>query len=125
MGGGTSVMGMVALRGTPDDYAEWEQNGAIGWGWNDVLPYFRKLEKDSDFGGDLHGGDGPVPIRRTPKDLWPPLSKALEGFAGERQYPYVADMNADFRDGYASVPMWPNSEFGRDLLPDRRCTRTT
>ena len=110
MGGGSSVMGMVALRGTPDDYAEWEEHGAAGWGWNDVLPFFNKLEKDFDFAGDLHGADGPVPVRRTPKEQWPPLSKALQGFADERQYPYVADMNADFRDGYASVPMsnWPD-----------------
>ena len=52
MGGGSSVMGMVALRGTPDDYAEWEELGATGWGWNDVLPFFRKLETDYDFGGE-------------------------------------------------------------------------
>ena len=52
MGGGSSVMGMVALRGTPDDYAEWEELGAAGWGWNDVLPFFRKLENDFDFGGE-------------------------------------------------------------------------
>ena len=110
MGGGSSVMGMVALRGTPDDYAEWEQQGASGWGWNDVLPFFRKLEKDMDFDGELHGGDGPVPVRRIPKEQWPPLSKALESFASERQFPYVADMNADFRDGYASTPIssWPD-----------------
>ena len=41
-------MGMVAYRGTPDDYAEWEALGAAGWGWNDVLPYYRKLEHDLD-----------------------------------------------------------------------------
>jgi 5-(hydroxymethyl)furfural/furfural oxidase len=110
MGGGSSVMGMVALRGTPDDYAEWEELGAAGWGWNDVLPFFKKLENDTDFGGGLHGSDGPVPIRRIPKDRWPPVSKALEHFAQERQFPVVADMNADFRDGYASVPIsnWPD-----------------
>src|SRR6201990_350842 len=51
MGGGSSVMGMIALRGTPDDYAEWVEHGAAGWGWDDVLPFFRKLESDSDFGG--------------------------------------------------------------------------
>src|SRR5262249_37577815 len=51
MGGGSSVMGMVALRGTPDDYAEWEELGAAGWGWNDVLPFFRKLETELDFPG--------------------------------------------------------------------------
>jgi 5-(hydroxymethyl)furfural/furfural oxidase len=109
MGGGSSVMGMVALRGTPDDYAEWEELGATGWGWNDVLPFFRKLETDKDFGGSLHGTDGPVPIWRLRKEQWPPISKVLEGFAEERQFPFVADMNADFRDGYAVVPIsnWP------------------
>jgi 5-(hydroxymethyl)furfural/furfural oxidase len=110
IGGGSSVMGMVALRGTPDDYAEWEELGAAGWGWNDVLPFFRKLEHDADFAGDLHGADGPVPIRRTPMESWPPLSHALHDYAQERQIPTIADMNGDFRDGYASVPMsiWPD-----------------
>src|SRR5262247_2028105 len=70
MGGGSSVMGMVAYRGTPDDYAEWEALGAQGWGWNDVFPYFRKLENEQDFSGDMHGKDGPVPIRRTPQAEW-------------------------------------------------------
>ncbi len=105
MGGGSSVMGMVALRGTPDDYAEWVELGAAGWGWDDVLPFFKKLETDTDFGGGQHGSDGPVPVRRIPKDQWPPVSKALERFAEERQFPFVADMNTDFRDGYASVPL--------------------
>jgi 5-(hydroxymethyl)furfural/furfural oxidase len=110
MGGGSSVMGMVALRGTPDDYAEWVELGAAGWGWSDVLPHFRKLEQDLDFGGELHGGDGPVPVRRIGRDDWPPLSRALHDYANERQMPFIADMNADFRDGYGSVPMsnWPN-----------------
>ena len=110
MGGGSSVMGMVAYRGTPDDYAEWETLGAAGWGWNDVLPYFRKLENEMDFGGDLHGKDGPVPIRRTKPQDWAPLSKAVHVFAQERQIPFIADMNADFRDGYGAVPMsnWPH-----------------
>ncbi len=110
MGGGSSVMGMVAYRGTPDDYAEWESMGAAGWGWNDVLPFYRKAENDFDFGGDQHGKDGPVPIRRTKQEDWPPLSKAVFHYAQERQIPFVADMNSDFRDGYGSVPMsnWPD-----------------
>jgi len=110
MGGGSSVMGMVAYRGTPDDYAEWEAHGAGGWGWNDVLPYYRKLENDLDFVGDMHGRNGPVPIRRTKPDDWAPLSKAVHAFAQERQIPFIADMNADFRDGYGAVPMsnWPD-----------------
>src|SRR5919204_2186297 len=110
MGGGSSVMGMVAFRGTPDDYAEWEAHGAAGWGWTDVLPYYRKLENELDFTGELHGRDGPVPIRRTKSEDWAPLSKAVHAFAQERQIPFIADMNTDFRDGYGAVPMsnWPD-----------------
>jgi len=110
MGGGSSVMGMVAHRGTPDDYAEWEALGATGWGWSDVLPYFRKLEHEMDFSGELHGTDGPVPIRRTKPEDWPALAKAVHAYAQERQIPFIADMNADFRDGYGAVPMsnWPH-----------------
>jgi 5-(hydroxymethyl)furfural/furfural oxidase len=110
MGGGSSVMGMVAYRGTPDDYSEWEAHGAEGWGWEDVLPFYRKLEHDLDFDGALHGQEGPVPIRRTSQEEWAPLAKAVHAFAQERQIPFIADMNADFRDGYGAVPMsnWPN-----------------
>jgi 5-(hydroxymethyl)furfural/furfural oxidase len=105
MGGGSSVMGMVALRGTPDDYDEWERLGAVGWNWREVLPYFRKLETDSDFQGELHGDNGPIPIRRTPPENWPPLTRAIEQFVRERQTPHIVDMNGDFRDGYGSLPM--------------------
>src|SRR5215831_1002868 len=110
MGGGSSVMGMVAYRGTPDDYAEWEAHGATGWGWNDVLPFYRKLEHDLDFRDEMHGTDGPVPIRRTRPQDWAPLSKAVHAWAQERQIPFIADMNTDFRDGYGAVPMsnWPD-----------------
>ena len=109
MGGGSTVMGMVAHRGTPDDYAEWEALGASGWGWDSVLPYYCKLENDWDFDGTLHGKAGPVPIRRTKPDEWAPLAKAVHAFAQERQIAFIADMNGDFRDGYGAVPMsnWP------------------
>ncbi len=105
MGGGSSVMGMVALRGTPDDYDEWERAGARGWGWNDVLPYFRKLERDLDFAGDLHGDTGPIPIRRVGQQDWTPVARAAHAYAQSRQMPLVADMNGDFRDGYCALPM--------------------
>jgi 5-(hydroxymethyl)furfural/furfural oxidase len=104
-GGGGSVMGMVALRGTPDDYDHWEQLGARGWGWENVLPYFRKLETDWNFKGDLHGATGPVPIRRVDRASWPPLARAVEEFAYSRRIPFIADMNADFRDGYGCLPI--------------------
>ena len=110
MGGGSSVMGMIALRGTPDDYAEWVELGAAGWGWDDVLPYFKTLERDLDFHDDMHGGSGPVPIRRTPPGQWAPLSRAVHRFALERQIRHIADMNGDFGDGYGSLPMSNTAE---------------
>jgi 5-(hydroxymethyl)furfural/furfural oxidase len=112
MGGGSTVMGMVALRGTPGDYDEWERMGASGWGWQSVLPYFRRLETDLDFSGDIHGNNGPVPIRRTPRERWAPLTQAAGQYASERQIPFVADMNGDFRDGYCALPM-SNTEKSR------------
>ena len=78
IGGGSSVMGMVALRGTPDDYDEWERLGASGWGWDGVLPYFRRLEHDLDFSGDLHGDDGPTP-RRSARTSIPSARKSSAG----------------------------------------------
>jgi len=105
MGGGSSVMGMIALRGTPDDYDEWVKLGAAGWGWQDVLPFFRKLESDTDYSGPLHGADGPIPIRRTAMSDWPPLTRAVHRYAVERQMPHIADMNGDFRDGMGSLPI--------------------
>jgi 5-(hydroxymethyl)furfural/furfural oxidase len=105
MGGGSSVMGMVALRGIADDYDEWERLGATGWSWHGVLPYFRQLESDLDFAGDAHGSDGPIPIRRVPRQNWTPLARGADNYAQLRQLPFIADMNADFRDGYCSLPM--------------------
>jgi 5-(hydroxymethyl)furfural/furfural oxidase len=105
MGGGSSVMGMVALRGTADDYDEWERLGATGWNWKGVLPYFRRLESDLDFAGEAHGDAGPIPIRRVDRQHWTPLARGADIYAQTRQLPFIADMNADFRDGYCSLPM--------------------
>ena len=114
MGGGSSVMGMIALRGVPDDYDEWAQSGATGWNWTEVLPFFRRLECDLDFAGELHGKRGPVPIRRVRPEDWPPLTRSIHAFAHSRGLPFIADMNADFRDGYGVLPM--------SNLPDRRAS---
>ena len=67
MGGGSSVNGMMANRGSPHDYADWVDRGAAGWGWEDVLPFFRKMESDRDF-------DGPGPRQRRPDWRAPPVS---------------------------------------------------
>ncbi|MDB5482618.1 MAG: choline dehydrogenase BetA [Caulobacteraceae bacterium] len=105
MGGGSSIMGMIMLRGTPDDYDGWADQGAEGWRWRDVLPYFRRLEHDLDFGGELHGAEGPTEIRRHRAEDWPPLAKAAGAYAARVGTPFVADMNGDFEDGYGALPI--------------------
>jgi len=105
MGGSSSIMGMVALRGTPADYAEWEAVGASGWGWEDVLPYFRKLEADADMSDELHGLAGPVQIARNSTARWPAVARAGLAYANRTDIPFIADANGDFRDGYCAVPV--------------------
>ena len=105
MGGGSSVNAMIALRGVPADYDDWAENGASGWDWNSVLPFFRKLEYDVDFDGDLHGTDGPISIRRHRRSEWPPFVRAVAIAAERRGMAHVEDMNGVPADGYCSVPM--------------------
>lgn len=62
LGGGGSVNAMVYLRGQLRDYAQWETSGAEGWGWQDVLPYFIKCERNDRLAGPLHGTDGPLAV---------------------------------------------------------------
>ncbi|MCC6790862.1 MAG: GMC family oxidoreductase N-terminal domain-containing protein, partial [Thermomicrobiales bacterium] len=93
MGGGSSINGQMANRGQPADYDEWAEFGADGWTWNSVLPYFKKLERDLQYGGPEHGTDGPLPIRRVPRDAWPAFSRALATAVEASGLPWVDDQN--------------------------------
>jgi 5-(hydroxymethyl)furfural/furfural oxidase len=90
----------AANRGLPRDYDGWAAQGATGWSWQDVLPYFRKLERDVDFADSpLHGANGPVPIRRIHPDDWPPFCTAFADALQRDGLPYMDDQNAEFGDG--------------------------
>jgi 5-(hydroxymethyl)furfural/furfural oxidase len=99
MGGGSSINVQSANRGLPRDYDEWRDLGAVGWGWDDVLPYFRKLETDLDFAGPLHGKDGPIPIRRIAQPDWPPFGVAVGKAFAAGGVPFRQDQNGEFEDG--------------------------
>ena len=103
MGGGSSINDMQANRGLPCDYDGWMQDGAVGWGWHDVLPYFRRLERDMDFGGPLHGDKGPIPIRRILPGVWPGFSRAAAEAMQAEGYTALRDQNGEFEDGYFPV----------------------
>ncbi len=105
LGGGSSINGQLANRGAPLDYDEWEARGATGWRWETVLPYFRKIERDIDFDGPLHGSEGRIPVRRVFPDNWSDHAKAVAEAFKLAGYKYVADQNGEFQDGYYPLAM--------------------
>lgn len=103
LGGGSSINGQLANRGAPTDYDEWEARGATGWNWNEVLPFFKKVERDMDFDNEWHGRDGRIPVRRIFPDLWPEHAKAVGEAFKQAGYDYLIDQNGEFRDGYFPI----------------------
>src|SRR5712671_2905881 len=103
LGGGSSINGQLANRGAPTDYDEWEARGAAGWNWNDVLPYFRKVERDLDFDGPFHGKDGRIPVRRIPQEHWTRHSQAVAEACRLAGYTFLPDQNGEFAEGYFPV----------------------
>jgi 5-(hydroxymethyl)furfural/furfural oxidase len=110
LGGGSSINGQMANRGAPTDYDEWEARGATGWGWNDVLPYFRKLERDLDCDGPLHGKDGRIPIRRIPREDWCPHAVAAATAFAQAGSKFLPDQNGVFEDGHFPVTISNQNE---------------
>jgi 5-(hydroxymethyl)furfural/furfural oxidase len=103
LGGGSSINGQLANRGAPTDYDEWEARGAAGWGWDQVLPYFRKVERDLDFDGALHGKEGRIPIRRIPREDWCRHANAAAEAFEQSGSKYLPDQNGVFEDGHFPV----------------------
>lgn len=99
LGGGSAINALLSNRGAPADYDEWAALGADGWAWDDVLPWFRRIEADRDVDGPLHGGDGPLKIRR-PDDaaLSPFVARVMDVLAGQG-HPARADQNGPWQDG--------------------------
>jgi choline dehydrogenase len=62
LGGSSSMNAMIYIRGTPSDYDAWGASGCAGWSWDDVLPFFRRSEKNQRGSSELHGGDGPFQV---------------------------------------------------------------
>ncbi|HEX4170957.1 MAG TPA: GMC family oxidoreductase N-terminal domain-containing protein, partial [Acetobacteraceae bacterium] len=100
LGGGSSINGQLANRGAPTDYDEWQARGATGWNWDNVLPFFKKVERDMDFDGPWHGNEGRIPVRRIFPDLWPEHAKAAGETFKAAGYKFLIDQNGEFEDGY-------------------------
>ena len=103
LGGGSSINGQLANRGAPADFEEWVSRGARGWGWADVLPYYKKVERDMDFEGPLHGREGRIPVRRIFPELWTGHAKAAAEAFKAAGFEYLPDQNGEWRDGYYPI----------------------
>lgn len=103
-GGASSVGNTIAIRGMPADFDEWAAAGNPEWAWSKVLPHFVALENDLDFGGEFHGHNGPVPIRRWRSDELTPAQAAF--FAGclAAGFPRVDDHNHPVSTGAGPAP---------------------
>ncbi|MEM8728921.1 MAG: GMC family oxidoreductase N-terminal domain-containing protein [Pseudomonadota bacterium] len=98
MGGSSSINAMVYIRGQREDFDGWRDQGNPGWGWDDVLPYFRKAETN-DRGADAYRGDtGPLHISTLDRDLHPLCDRFLEA-GKELQYPLNPDFNGASQEG--------------------------
>ncbi len=95
VGGSTNLYHMIHIRGTGLDYDNWAYHGAVGWAWQDVLPYFQKLENQEDKTNPTAGTDGPInvinPLKHTPN----PLSQTFIDACLELGHPYTDDFNAN------------------------------
>ena len=104
-GGSSAINGQVFLRGIPEDYDTWASFGNDEWSYEKVLPFFRKLETDTDYGGDFHGTEGPIICRRfTNRDEYPPMQTAFYSAARAAGYPDGPDHNHPDFTGIGPTP---------------------
>jgi choline dehydrogenase len=103
LGGSSSINGLVYVRGNPLDFERWESEGAAGWAYRDVLPYFRRAEKRAGGGDEYRGSDGKLHTRQGL--LTNPLHQAWLDAGREAGYPLTADMNGFQQEGFARMDM--------------------
>lgn len=93
VGGGGAINGMVFLRGSRHDFDRWrDEAGCAGWGFDDVLPWFRRFESSARGADDWHGGEGPVRTSPAPRSL--ELAQRFLDAAHHAGLPLADDLNA-------------------------------
>ncbi|TLY79679.1 MAG: choline dehydrogenase, partial [Gammaproteobacteria bacterium] len=103
LGGSSSINGLVYVRGNPLDFERWETEGAAGWGYHDVLPYFKRAERRAEGGDDYRGADGPLATCRGL--LTNPLHAAWLEAGQQAGYALTADMNGFQQEGFGRMDM--------------------
>lgn len=98
LGGSSLINGMIFVRGQPQDFDHWAQLGNKGWGFQDVLPYFRQLENWEGGSNELRGGDGPLNVVQVKER--PTLSEAFIGAALQAGFRQNPDYNGTDQNGF-------------------------
>ena len=101
LGGSSSINGQLYLRGHPLDYEGWLDAGARGWGYADVLPYFKRLESRLDADNDYQGREGPIHVKTTPPGL---LEQAFLEAGRQAGFRMTKDVNGYQQDGFGLLP---------------------
>ena len=98
LGGSSSINAMIYIRGQRSDYDDWAAEGNAGWGWNDVLPYFKRAEHNERGADEYHGGAGPLNVMnlRSPN----PVAAAFVQAAVQAGYRHNADFNGADQEGF-------------------------
>ena len=98
LGGSSSINGMVYNRGQPADFNSWAQRGNHGWGYTDILPYFKRTQKKIGSADDrIHGREGKIPV--TDMDWFHPLCEAFMDGAEANGLPRNKDYNSGVQEG--------------------------
>ena len=103
LGGSSSINGMVFLRGHALDYELWNQQGATGWSYADVLPYFKRLEHYQPRDDAYRGREGPVTVTKVAE--LDPLAEAFLQAGREAGHPYTDDVNGKQQEGFCRFDM--------------------
>jgi 4-pyridoxate dehydrogenase len=102
-GGSSSVNYLVFTRGNPGDFDRWARNGATGWSWNDVLPYFKRVETWQGGESRVRGGSGPISVEYT--RTTDPLFDAMLTAAQTAGYPVTSDYNGEQPVGFGRAQL--------------------
>ncbi len=105
VGGSSAVNSQVLLRGEPDDFDSWARVAGDGWSFEELLPYFRKIETDHDFNDEFHGNDGPIMVRRLKEAEWSPDQRAFYEACLATGFPNCPDHNRPGSTGVGPTPM--------------------
>jgi choline dehydrogenase len=103
LGGSSSINGMVYVRGAPQDFERWAEEGASGWAYRDVLPYFRRAENRREGGDAYRGGEGALHTQYG--EMRNPLYEAFIHAARQAGYPLTEDINGFQQEGFGRMDM--------------------